>query len=59
MSFDVARFALIYNHDVGRNQWPQEVPFAIRSERYAVVKLTSEISLTAHRRPRVIMLAVK
>ena len=46
MSYDVASFALIYNHNVARNQWPQEVPFAIRSERYAVVKLTSEISLT-------------
>ena len=46
MSFDVVRFALIYNHNVGRKQWPQEVPIAIRSERYAVVKLTSEISLT-------------
>ena len=43
---DVARFALIYNHNVGRKQWPPEVPIAIRSERYAVVKLTSEISLT-------------
>ena len=46
MSYDVASFGLIYNHNVARNQWPQEVPSAIRSERYAVVKLTSEISLT-------------
>ena len=43
---DVDPFALIYNHDVGRRQWPSEVPIAIRSERYAVVKLTREISLT-------------
>ena len=46
MSYDVASFALIYNHNVARSQWPREVPFAIQSERYAVVKLTSEISLT-------------
>ena len=41
MSYDVASFALIYNHDVARSQWPREVPFAIQSERYAVVKLTT------------------
>ena len=39
-------FVLIYNHDVGSKQWPEEVPIDIRSERYAVVKLTSEICLT-------------